>query len=395
MLFMNRKKFVLYLVLWISVLCIMVYFSGKDMPLFAGEYSNLTVKADVKSIVDRYEVSLSEKPLPFHQGINIEFTAEILTGDYKGKIVSGLQNIDTDGPYNMRELKKGDKVLLTFFSDEEMGNFWLMTEYIRTDFLIILFLIFSACVLLFGKFKGVTTLVSLVLTCLCVFKVLIAAILSGKNIYFWSICVCLYIIMMTLTLISTNRKKCITATLGCAAGALTAGILTIFSDMFLHLTGITNDESLYLKYLIEGGEIDLKAIIFASILIGAVGAIMDVSISISSALYELSLKAEDNSVKSLMSSGMNIGKDMMGTMANTLVLAYMGSSMAMTVLLFAYSSSLLALFNREVIVVEILQAIIGSFSLLLTIPLTSFISAVAFSGGMGRFAKSLIDDDII
>lgn len=390
---MSKKKFAAYLSVWIVLLGVMAYFSGQNMPSILGRSSDIVVKAKVKNITHRYEASLSDGFTPFHQGITIEFQAEILSGSNRGKTVVGIQNVDQDGPYSMREIKKGDKILLSFFMDEQGNHTWLMSEYIRTDFLTALFVTFTVCVILFGRFKGITTIVSLILTCLCIFQVLIPSILSGKNIYLWSILVCLYIILMTETLISNNTKKCVTATLGCMAGSVTVGVLTLASDAFLKLTGILNEESVYLKYLIEGKEIDLKAIIFASILIGAVGAIMDVSISISSALYELSLKAEDKSVKSLMSSGMEIGRDIMGTMANTLVLAYIGSSMALTVLLFAYSDSMLALFNREIIVVEILNAIIGSFALLLTIPLTSFISAVSFSGGIKGFARLLIGEE--
>ena len=390
---MSKKKFAVYLCLWTVLLGILVYFSNRNMPSIIGGSSDIAVKAKVKDITGRHESSLSDGFSPFHQGVTIEFHAKILSGSNRGKTVVGVQNVDQDGPYSMREIKKGDKVLLSFFMDEEGNHAWLMSEYIRTDFLIMLFLIFVVCVMLFGRFKGVTTITSLILTCLCIFQVLIPSILSGKNIYLWSILVCLYIILMTETLVSNNNKKCVTATLGCIAGSVTVGIMTLVSDYFLKLTGVLNEESVYLKYLIEGQEIDLKAIIFASILIGAVGAIMDVSISISSSLYELSLKAKDNSIKSLMSSGIEIGRDIMGTMANTLVLAYIGSSMALTVLLFAYSDSMLSLFNREIIVVEILNAIVGSFALLLTIPLTSFISAVSFSGGIKGFARLLIGDD--
>ena len=390
---MSKKKFAVYLCIWAILLFLLASLAGSDMPNVIGKQNDIVVKAKITAITHREKASLEDENALFHQGVNIEFSAKILSGSNRGKIVSGLQNIDESNPYNIQEVKKGDKVLLSFFSDENMGSYWLMTEFIRTDFLMLLALIFAVCVIFFGRFKGVTTIASLVLTCLCIFKVLIPSILSGKNIYVWSVIVCLYIILMTETLISENRKKCITASLGCIAGSFTVGILTFISDLFLNLTGVLNEESMYLKYVIEGQEIDLKAIIFASILIGAVGAIMDVSISISSSLYELSQKAADNSFKSLMSSGMAIGRDIMGTMANTLVLAYIGSSMALTILLFAYSDNYIALFNREILVVEVLNAIVGSFALLLTIPLTSFISSASFSGGLRGVALYLIGEE--
>jgi len=88
-----------------------------------------------------------------------------------------------------------------------------------------------------------------------------------------------------------------------------------------------------------------------------------------------------------MRSGITIGRDIMGTMSNTLILAYIGSALSVTLLLIAYSGSWLALLNREMIVVEILQALIGSIGLLLTIPLTSLVCAVIYCKSENACAK--------
>jgi uncharacterized membrane protein len=134
-------------------------------------------------------------------------------------------------------------------------------------------------------------------------------------------------------------------------------------DRTLALTGVLSEESVYLTYLPMETPIDLKAIIFAAIVIGAIGAIMDVAMSISSALWEIAGTSESASFETLFRSGINIGRDVMGTMANTLILAYIGSSLSVVLLISVYSSSLLYLLNREMIVVEILQALVGSFGI--------------------------------
>ena len=133
-----------------------------------------------------------------------------------------------------------------------------------------------------------------------------------------------------------------------------------------------------LRFLSTTSPIDLKAIIFAAITLGALGAIMDVAMSIASSLYELRTEAKNPGFKMLMHSGMEIGKDMMGTMSNTLVLAYIGSSLATVLLLIAYNNSLIELLNKEMIVVEILQTLVGSLAILFTIPLTSFVASVLY-----------------
>ena len=122
----------------------------------------------------------------------------------------------------------------------------------------------------------------------------------------------------------------------------------------------------------------MLAIIFAAIIIGAMGAVMDVAMSLSSSLHELKLKVMSISPKELFKSGMVIGRDMMGTMANTLVLAYIGSSLTVTVLIVIYNSSMTELLNKERIVVEILQALVGSIGILFTIPFTCFVCAMLY-----------------
>ena len=126
----------------------------------------------------------------------------------------------------------------------------------------------------------------------------------------------------------------------------------------LALTGVVDESSYSLTTVNPDHPIDLLAIIFAAIIIGAMGAVMDVAMSLSSSLHELKLKVMSISPKELFKSGMVIGRDMMGTMANTLVLAYIGSSLTVTVLIVIYNSSMTELLNKERIVVEILQALV-------------------------------------
>ena len=150
------------------------------------------------------------------------------------------------------------------------------------------------------------------------------------------------------------------------------------SGHFLELTGVVDEQSVFLLYLNSHNPIDLQAIVFSSIIIGALGAALDVSVSIASALSEIDETTERRSFRELLHSGMNIGRDIMGTMANTLILAYIGGSLSLVLLLITSSTSLMDLMNREIIVVEILQILVGSIGLLCTIPLTSLLSAFVY-----------------
>ena len=313
------------------------------------------------------------------ENISIEFTAKILNGYKKGMKVPAVQTVDSYLPVKIKEIEVGDKILLCRINDPKDGNYWMFAEYLRSDTLLWLGGAFIALLIVFGHIQGINTILSLTFTCVSVLYVLIPAILAGKNIYFWAICVAVFITAMTLLIVYGTSKKALCAAMGCLAGTAVSGGIASVTGYIMNLTGVLNDESLYLLYLNPENPINLKAITFAAILIGAIGAIMDVAISLSSALYEVKEKAPDTPANEIFRSGLTIGRDMMGTMANTLVLAYIGSSLSLVLLLIAYRTSWLGLFNRELIVAEILQTLSGSIGILFTIPLTSLICAWIYS----------------
>ena len=176
-------------------------------------------------------------------------------------------------------------------------------------------------------------------------------------------------------LVGGPDRKTLVAMAGCIGGVLLSGLLTVVVSRLLHLTGMADQDAIYLADLTTRNPLDLEGIVFAGVLIGAVGAIMDVAMSLASALWELRCEAAAPTARLLARSGMTIGRDMMGTMANTLVLAYIGSSLSTVLLLVAYAASAEGLLNREMIATELLRAVVGSLAILITIPLTSLLAA--------------------
>ena len=186
---------------------------------------------------------------------------------------------------------------------------------------------------------------------------------------------------MTLILTNGTSAKSVATMLGCGAGVVTAGLLSFLFDRIMHLTGFIDEHSVYLQVMGEDGTpINLRALIFAMITIGAMGAVMDVAMDISSSLFEVKRHAPEITDKDLFRSGLNIGRDVMGTMANTLVLAYIGSSLCTILLKISYANSMLELLNTEGIIVELLNALIGSLAILLTIPLTALVCVAVYRG---------------
>ena len=338
------------------------------------EDTNEVVRARVLRIVDQNEPGNDfEEFIPF-QIRRITFEARVTRGERRGQIITATQGLGGFHGVIAREVSRNDSILLV-----NMHDTWFFTGYLRTNRLLVLGMLFTLCVLFFGGKKGFNTLLSLTLTLGAIFAVFIPSILSGKNIYLMAILVCLYTTFMTLLIVIGFNKKAFTAGVGCICGLAVTGLLTIIMDRVLFLTGVVDEHSRLLLTLPVENPINLRAIIFAGIIIGAMGAIMDVSISISSALWELKKEAKRVNFKSMFHSGLTIGRDIFGTMANTLILAYLGTSLSLVLILSVYSNSLLALLNSEMIVVEILKGLAGIFGILLAMPLTAMICSVSYT----------------
>ena len=323
----------------------------------------------------------------------ILFNVKLYDGKFKGRTVKAVQMQDDFIALKSDAVKKGDSVIILQLNGDAAPSLaentpyqeifdnpvFVFEEFYRFSSMTVLLLVFVVLLLIFGGIKGLNTLISLVLTCASIFCWFIPSIFNGANLYASSISVCLFIIVMTVIIVNGINKKSLASIAGCFGGVLIAAALSVIMKNAMHINGYLNNDSLYLEALLPGGQKDLVAVLFSAIIIGAVGAVMDVSMSLSSALYELATSVKDISFKQLVKSGFAIGRDMMGTMANTLILAYIGSSLSFILVLIAYNSSFLGLLNNQIIAFEIMQALTGSIGILCGIPLTTFIASALYS----------------
>ena len=323
----------------------------------------------------------------------ILFNVKLYEGKFKGRTVKAVQMQDDFIALKSDAVKKGDNVIILQLNGDTAPSLaentpyqeifdnpvFVFEEFYRFSSMTVLLLVFVVLLLIFGGIKGLNTLISLVLTCASIFCWFIPSIFNGANLYVSSILVCLFIIVMTVIIVNGINKKSLASIAGCFGGVLIAAALSVIMKNAMHINGYLNNDSLYLEALLPGGQKDLVAVLFSAIIIGAVGAVMDVSMSLSSALYELATSVKDISFKQLVKSGFAIGRDMMGTMANTLILAYIGSSLSFILVLIAYNSSFLGLLNNQIIAFEIMQALTGSIGILCGIPLTTFIASALYS----------------
>ena len=385
------KTILVYLaVVVISVLYLAVGNRIASANFSFGSAASLQYTAKIIEIIDvKEEAYVLNGTASEMKSETITFRARVTSGRMKGTEVEAAQQIDSIVAVSPKRVEAGDSVVLTYESDYTVnedgsavpnGHYqWRFLQYHRSSVLVVAGILFCVCLLIFGKWQGLHTVVSLAFTCLAVFAVFVPSILSGQNIYISAAITCIYIITMTLLIVVGPHKKSLCAAIGCIGGlCVTAGLSALLTSI-MHLTGLTDEQTLYIT-MMDSVRIDLRALLFGSILVGAVGAVMDVSMSLSSSLYEVGEQmGERRSIRALFHSGMTIGRDIMGTMANTLILAYIGSSLSVVILLAANETSLLSLFNQEMIVEEVMQALTGSFGILFTIPVTSLVASVLYT----------------
>lgn len=371
---MDKKQIAVYIaaVVFSAIFIFWGYkYNTREYKFLSGEQAESAYSGRVTEIVS-VEQTGEDTGL---QGSIVIFKCLLKDRDMKGKTVTATQTLDDFDQMPQPQVGEGDKVLLYKYDE----NNWQFSEYIRLDPLVVLCGVFFLMVLVFGGKKGFNTLVSLVITCLTIFMVFVPAVLSGYNIYFWSAVVCAFVTVVSMIIINGLHKKTFVAIAGSFCGVIVSGLLTLLMNRFLKMTGMLDDSYLYLSLLNPDRPIDLNATIFASIIIGALGAVMDIAMDIATSLYEMYSKSR-LSPKQLIKSGFEIGRDMMGTMTTTLILAYIGSSLAVTVLLVAYNASLTELLNKEMVIKEILQSLVGSVSIMVALPFTTAVAALVYRG---------------
>lgn len=295
---------------------------------------------------------------------------EILNGEYEGT-VSHINNTLTGSEYDIT-LRAGDKInVATTVVDGEPSFYYY--SYNKSDTLLVLLVIFIVSVILLAGLKGVKALISLGITISLIIFVMIPLLLKGYSPIILSIIVCILSTIITFVITNGFTKKTLIAIIGVCAGLVIAGALAYSSTIFSNISGVVSQNEQMLAYIPGAVDFDYKGLLFAGIIIGALGACMDVSMELTSSLYEIKTHNKKVKDKELIKSGFNIAKDIMGTMINTLILAYTGSSLSLMILFVGFEKTFTEIINLDSISVEIIRALSGSIGLLCTIPVTIFV----------------------
>ncbi len=302
---------------------------------------------------------------------------EILDGSHKGETMTIRHTIERIMP-GYYIFKAGDKLLIRATEDNGKIETVKIQEKVRDTQVYLIVGLFVTLLLIIGGIKGLKTLVSLVIAVAMIFFGYIPLIIKGVNPILASLGISIPVVIITLIIISGKNIKTFVAIIGTSLGVIISGILAFIFGNFAHLTGLADDSSISLAYIPQFRNLDYKGILFGTILIGAIGAIMDVAISIASALYEINDLDKNISKKNMIISGMNIGKDMMGSMSNTLILAYVGTTLHLIILFIVYKIRFTEIINLDSIATEIIRAMAGSIGLIITIPVTVVIGTAIY-----------------
>ena len=302
------------------------------------------------------------------------YEMEVKSGPGKGeRVVIEFPHFLEDA-YNI-ELKIGDNVVVYSEVNEDGTKTYYITDIDKRGHLIGVIIIFVLLVLVLAKLKGLKAILALFFAVLTIFYFFVPMIIKGYSPILMAILSTFVISAVTIYLIAGSERKGVAAGAGTFFGVTVAGLLSYLYVGIMRLTGYVDVEAINSAQILQN--IDLKQLISAGILLGSLGAVMDVAMSVSSALYELKEHHKELNKYQLFKSGMNIGSDIIGTMVNTLILAYVGSSL-FTIMLFMLQREhfpLIRILNYEFIAVEILRSLFGSIGILVAVPVTSYFAA--------------------
>jgi uncharacterized membrane protein len=293
----------------------------------------------------------------------------LIEGPDEGRVVT----IDYSASGARRALASGDGVVMGHQPEADPRFEYVFFERQRKPVLLWLALLFAGAVVLLGRLRGVAALAGLAASFVVLIQFVLPAILDGRSPILVSVVGSSAIAFLALYLAHGFGRLTTVALLGTLASlGLTALMATVFVDL-ADFTGSTSDEATLVT--IGAGQIDLRGLVLGGVIIGALGAIDDVTVTQASAVWELGRSNPGMGAMALFRAGMRIGRDHVASTVNTLVLAYAGASMPLLLLFILTRQSLGTVANGEIVATEIVRTLVGSIGLVASVPLTTWLAA--------------------
>lgn len=303
------------------------------------------------------------------EGGSTKYSIEIFEGSLRNQIIEYVHNSELSDK-NI-EYKEGDKVVVSYNEIEGEGSVFMITDYWRVNslnFLLILFLVLA--ILIAGK-KAIYSFAGMLLSFVVIFSLILPGILKGQDPVLIAILGSLLIIPITFYLSHGFNKKTTVAVLGTVVALVVTGFLSYLFVELAHLNGYASEEVMFLG----GADFNIKGILLAGFIIGALGVLDDITISQSAIVFELADVNKEMSFLELFLRSMRIGKDHIASMINTLVLVYAGAALPLLLLFVSDNRDALEILNMEMMATEVVRTLVGSIGLILAVPVTTVIAA--------------------
>lgn len=303
---------------------------------------------------------------------------EITSGRYEGET---MQVYNYVGPLYGAPLKVGDSAVLIVSTYADGSHTATVYEFNRLLALAAIIALFVIATVLVGGKTGAKSLVGLVITLICIFLILLPMLMKGFPTLLTVFLICAYVAVVSFTILGGVSRKTLCASLATICGIAVALLFGLAAQALARIDGLRlADVEPLLQLRQTGTPIGLRYLLVGGIVISALGAVMDVAMSIASAISEIHSVNPALSTKELFRSGMNIGRDMVGTMTNTLILAFLGSSFVIVIYLYSIGLQPYQLLSSSYFAIEVISGISSSIGVIISVPLTALISAYVMGG---------------
>ena len=299
---------------------------------------------------------------------------EVRSGQYKGE---QLLVENTVGPLYGVPVDVGDGVIVLISTYADGNVLATVHEFNRELAIAVVVFLFMLATMLVGGKTGAKSLIGLIITVACIFCILIPLLLRGFPTLLTVFITCAYVAVVSFVILGGVTKKTVCAICGTVAGVAIALLFGLLAQLIARIDGLRiSDVEPLLQLRQTGTPIGLRGLLVGGITISALGAVMDVAMSLASSMSEIHDVDSSIGQKALFRNGMNIGRDMVGTMTNTLILAFIGSSFTLIIYLYSLGLQPHLLLSSAFLAIEVISGVASSIGVILSVPITALISSV-------------------
>lgn len=282
------------------------------------------------------------------------------------------------GAFTLPEFKVGDRVEVYYSPGPDGRLVYAVADWVRRPALLLLAGLFLVVAVAVARFKGLRAVLATGASLVIVFAWIVPLIIGGYNPVLISLAGVGGILILAIYFVHGLNWSTTAAVIGTFGAIIVTLLLGLLFTNLAHLTGFGTEEGMMISF--AAGQVNLKGLLLAGLLIGALGALTDITIVQASVVRELAHVNKNLGLRELYQHGMKVGLDHIGSLVNTLVLAYTGSALPLLVLLYVHDIGLVRALNLEMVAVEVVTTLAGSIGLVLAVPFTTVIAALMFRG---------------